>query len=439
MYRPPCLSATRKPATFPPNMRGSSDSDSVRRLMLFFAVVYTVEGIGQAKVGIVWQPLTWFLKTQHGWTALQIAASLAVLDVPWVVKPLYGLVSDFLPLFGYRRRSYLLLSNIAAVIAFAAVTRVIAPGPIVFALVLTAIAMAISSTLCGALLVENGRRHDASAAFVNQQWLWFNGAVAATSLLGGELIEWFTPSGALHVAAIIAAVAPLAVLACLPLVTEPRAAIDRAALRQRLDGLLNTFRSRTLWLIATFLFCYYFSPGFGTPLYFYMTDHLHFSQGLIGALSAVSAVGWVAGGLTYRWFLAGMPTPRLLRLSIVLGTLATLLFLLMIDPVSGVIVYFLNGMAGMIANVATLTLAAEHCPPRAEGFAFAALMSVINLATPTADASGAFLYEHVFSGRLAPLIILSAAATAFVWLLIPLFGVDAAPTAGRATQASRFD
>ncbi|HTW71605.1 MAG TPA: MFS transporter, partial [Acetobacteraceae bacterium] len=362
------MSATRGTATLPLDMRHPSEADSVRRLMLFFAVVYTVEGIGQAKVGIVWQPLTWFLKTQYGWTVLQIAVSLAVLDVAWVVKPLYGVVSDFLPLFGYRRRSYLLLSNIAAVIAFIGVTQVTAPGPIVFALMLTAIAMAVSSTLCGALLVENGQRYDASAAFVNQQWLWFNGAVAATSLLGGGLIEWFSPSGALHVAASIAAAAPLAVLACLHLVTEPRAGLDRAALRQRLDGLLNTFRSRTLWLVAVFLFLYYFSPGFGTPLYFYMTDHLHFSQGLIGALSAVSALGWVAGGLTYRWFLARMPTPRLLRLSIVLGTAATLAFMAMVDPVSGVIVYFLNGMAGMIANVATLTLSAEHCPPRAEGF-----------------------------------------------------------------------
>ena len=409
-----------------------AESVSVRRLMLFFAVVYTVEGIGQAKVGIVWQPLTWFLKMQYGWTALQIAASLAVLDVPWVVKPLYGLVSDFLPLFGYRRRSYLLLSNLAAVLAFIGVTQVTGPGPIVFALVLTSIAMAVSSTLCGALLVENGQRYEASAAFVNQQWLWFNGAVAATSLLGGELIEWFSASSALHVAAWTAAAAPLAVLACVHLVTEQRSAIDRAALRQRLEGLLSTFRSRTLWLLAVFLFLYYFSPGFGTPLYFYMTDHLHFSQGLIGALSAVSAAGWVAGGLTYRWFLADMPTPRLLRLSIVLGTAATLAFLVMLDPVSGVIVYFLNGMAGMIANVATLTLAADHCPPRAEGFAFAALMSVINVATPTADASGAFLYEHVFASHLAPLIVLSAAATAFVLVLMPLFGIDRASPAPNA-------
>lgn len=395
--------------------------DSVRRLMLFFAVVYTVEGIGQAKVGIVWQPLTWFLKTHYGWTVLQIAASLAVLDVPWIIKPLWGLVSDFVPLFGYRRRSYLLVSNLAAAVAFLGVTQVIRPGPIVFALTLTSIAMAISSTLCGALLVENGQRHAASGAFVNQQWLWFNGAVAVTSVLGGQLIEVFTAGRALHAAALIAATAPVAVLFFLPLVEEPRAALDRAALRQRLDGLMNAFRSRTLWLIAVFLFLYYFSPGFGTPLYFYMTDHLHFSQGFIGALSAVSAVGWVVGGLVYRWFLAGMRTRALLQLSIVLGTIGTLAYLLLVDPISAVLIYFAMGVVGMIANVATLTLAADHCPPSAEGFTFAALMSVINLATPTADASGAFLYEHVFASHLAPLIILSAAATALVLVLIPVF------------------
>jgi MFS family permease len=401
-----------------------SEPESVRRLMLFFAVVYTVEGIGQAKAGIVWQPLTYFLKTQYGWTALQIAASLSVLDVPWVVKPIYGLVSDFLPLFGYRRRSYLLLSNLAAVAAFAWVTRVMAPGAIVVALLLTSIAMAISSTLCGALLVENGQRHHASAAFVNQQWLWFNGAVAATSLAGGGLIEILSPAGALHTAALVAAIAPIAVLVSLHLVEEARAGIDRAELRRRLDGLLSTFRSRTLWLVAAFLFCYYYSPGFGTPLYFYMTDHLHFSQGFIGALSAVSAVGWVAGGLLYRWLLTGMRTRALLQLSIVLGTLGTLAYLVMLDPISAVVVYFLTGVAGMIANVATLTLAADHSPARAEGFAFAALMSVINFATPLADTSGAFLYEHLFNNRLAPLIVMSAAFTAFVLVLIPLFGIE---------------
>lgn len=73
-----------------------------------------------------------------------------------MVKPLYGMVSDFIPLFGYRRRSYLLLTNGAVVAALLWATQVLAPSAIIFALLLTAIALATASTVCGALLVENG-------------------------------------------------------------------------------------------------------------------------------------------------------------------------------------------------------------------------------------------------------------------------------------------
>jgi MFS family permease len=397
------------------------DADGISRLMLFFAIVYTVEGIGQAKVGVIWQPLTHYLKESQAWTPVQIATSLAVLDIPWVVKPLYGMLSDFLPLFGYRRRSYLLAANVCAIAAFLWTTQVLAPASIVFALLLTSIAMAISSTVCGALLVENGQKHRASAAFVNQQWLWFNVAVMVASAVGGELIEYLSPEGAFHASAAIAAIAPIAiVVSCLWLVDEQPARMNMADFRDALRGFLDTFRSRTLWLIAAFLFFYYFSPGFGTPLYFHMSDHLRFSQGTIGFLSSVSAGGWIAGGLIYRFVLRGMATRALLNLSILGGTLSTLAFLGLTDEASAIVLYFLSGVAGMIANIATLTLAADHCPKRSEGFAFAALMSVINLASPLSDTIGAFLYQHVFDGRLAPLIVVSAAATAFVFVLVPL-------------------
>jgi MFS family permease len=406
-------------------MRRSRDNDpacgGISRLMLFFAIVYTVEGIGQAKVGVIWQPLTHYLKEGYGWTPVQIATSLAVLDVPWVVKPLYGMLSDFLPLFSYRRRSYLLLANIGAIAAFLWTTQALAPAPIVFALLLTSIAMAASSTVCGALLVENGQKYRASSAFINQQWLWFNVAVMAATLVGGQLIEYLSPVAALHAAAAIAAVAPVAIIvSCISLVDEEPARINLAEFRRALRGFLDTFRSRTLWLIAAFLFCYYFSPGFGTPLYFHMTDHLRFSQGTIGVLSSVSAVGWIAGGLVYRFALHGMATRALLNLSILCGTLSTMAFLGLVDETSAIVVYFLNGVAGMIATIATLTLAADHCPRRSEGFAFAALMSVINVATPLHDTIGAFLYEHVFDSHLAPLIVVSAAFTAVVFVLVPL-------------------
>ena len=86
---------------------------ATRRLMLFFAIVFAVEGIGQARVGVILQPLPNFLKT-NGWSPLQVTAYFAVLNFPWVIKPVFGLVSDFLPLFGYRRTSYLLLASAGA-------------------------------------------------------------------------------------------------------------------------------------------------------------------------------------------------------------------------------------------------------------------------------------------------------------------------------------
>ena len=96
--------------------------------------------------------------------------------------------------------------------AYCWVTQITGPSQLIFALLLTAYAMAVSSTLCGAILVENGQKFRASDAFVNQQWLWFNIAALASGFVGGQLVERLSPGAALHAAAAIIAVAPLAVV-----------------------------------------------------------------------------------------------------------------------------------------------------------------------------------------------------------------------------------
>ena len=179
-----------------------------------------------------------------------------------MIKPIYGLISDFVPLFGYRRKSYLIIANVAAVGAFLWVTQITAPGQLAFALLLTAYAMAISSTLCGALLVENGQKFGDSGRFVNQQWLWFNVAGIVASLVGGALVQWLSPTSALHVAAFIIALAPLALISSTwSLVDEEKSSINLQALKGTFRGLLDAFRKRELWIVALFLFLYYFSPG----------------------------------------------------------------------------------------------------------------------------------------------------------------------------------
>ena len=299
--------ATARPAhgtAEPP--RHQDDQQLVSRLLLFFGLVYVVEGLGQV-VGLISQPLAYYLKEVHGWTALQVTAFVTVFSLPWVIKPVYGLVSDFLPLFGYRRKSYLLIANVGAIVGYFWVTQINEPHLLLIALMLTAYAMAISSTLCGAVLVENGQRLHESGSFVNQQWLWFNAAAMAAAITGGALVQYLPPASALHVAGGIVAVAPLAVIfGTLWLIPERKTSINIQGMKDTLAGFSASFKRRELWVIAVFIFLYYFSPGFATPLYFHMTDNLKFSQGYIGILGSIASAGWVVGALLYRRFFGGL-------------------------------------------------------------------------------------------------------------------------------------
>jgi hypothetical protein len=207
------------------------DRSAINRLLLFFAIVYVVEGLGQVG-GLIAQPLSYYLKQEQGWTPSQVSAYLTIFNFPWIIKPVYGVFSDFVPLFGYRRKGYLVAANIVATGAFLWVTQLYSPSHLVWALEATAYAMAISSTVCGAVLVENGQKLGESGRFVNQQWLWFNVAAMASAIGGGALTQLLPPTSALHVAAAIVAVAPLAVLfGAIFLIPEQPARIDLPALR----------------------------------------------------------------------------------------------------------------------------------------------------------------------------------------------------------------
>jgi len=409
-----------EPPRPPATAEARHDKRAINRLLVFFALVYVVEGLGQV-VGLIAQPLTYYLKEVYGWTPLQVTAFITVFNLPWIIKPLYGLISDFVPLFGYRRKSYLIIASLAAVAGYLSITQLDAPTDLGVALLLTAYAMAISSTLCGGVLVENGQRLSESGTFVNQQWLWFNVAAMAAAIAGGQLVQHLAPAAALHVAAAIVGIAPFAVIfGAIFLIPEHKTSINIKGMKDTLRGLTTAFERRQLWIVAGFIFLYYFSPGLSTPLYYHMTDDLKFSQAYIGLLGSIGAAGWVVGALLYRRYFGDLTLKNLINLSIALGTATTAAYLFFWNELAAAIITFCAGFAAMLATVATLTLAADYCPPRAEGFSFAVLMSIINFANTLADNAGSFLYTHVLHGKLPPLVVISAAFTAFAFVLVPL-------------------
>src|SRR5947209_13688186 len=95
------------PDHHPPGGSDRGAAGEAWRLGLLFGALYFLQGIGEPTDGLMAQPVRSLLKA-WGLGAREITAFSALLALPWMFKPLYGLLSDFVPLFGTRRKGYLI-------------------------------------------------------------------------------------------------------------------------------------------------------------------------------------------------------------------------------------------------------------------------------------------------------------------------------------------
>ena len=251
--------------------------------------------------GCIAQPLSYFLKQAHGWTPLQVTAYLAIFNFPWIIKPIYGAISDFVPLFGLSPQKLSAdgqcLRDRWFLVGDSDSLRRAEPG--VGACSSPPTRMAISSTVCGAVLVENGQRLGDSGRFVNQQWLWFNAAAMIAAIMGGQLAQRsaayvctshrrryrrrragggfvrhdLSDSGAED--------------------ARGRRCTSQHVRRRR----RCVQKARALDRRRCFRFSTTSAPALSTPLYYVMTDNLKFSQGYIGILGSIASAGWIVGAL----------------------------------------------------------------------------------------------------------------------------------------------
>jgi len=413
-----------------------------RRLALLFGVVYFAQGMWYLPN----QTITIVLK-DRGLSAGQVADFFLITITPWLIKPVYGLLSDFVPLFGRRRRSYFLLTSSLAAVAglwlawgdaialgeiraldFQGVKFTLVAGVGLFTLM--ALGLAFTDVLTDAMMVENGRPRGLTGAFQSVQWACITVASVAVGELGGFLAE----TRSLRLAFFIAACFPLVSLfMARTFIREPTTRVDKAAFLETWRAIWAALGHREIWLVAGFIFFFWFSPSFGPAFLYYQADVLKFSQQFIGRLAAIGALAGVIGAIVYAPLSRRVPLKRIINLSIGFGVIGTLAYLVYRDAVSAVIITVVFGAVSMIMQLAFLDLAAKACPPHVEATFFALLMSVFNLGVQLAENVGARLYDHL---GYAPLVLIGAAMTALTWLLVPLVRIDRIEATARAAATT---
>jgi MFS family permease len=394
-----------------------------RRLAFLFATVYFAQGM-------------WYLPNQTitiafkdmGMSAGQVAAFFSISVIPWLFKPVYGLLSDFVPFFGYRRRSYSIAGSALAFLCAAGV--VVAGGTsywmLAFFFTMMGFGLAFTDVVTDAMMVENGRALNLTGAFQSVQWAAISGASVLVGIIGGELAETRSLRMTFAVAAIFPA---LTCFIALSFVKDTRAKLDAAALGATWHAITVAARERTVWLIAAFVFLFTFSPSFGPAFTYYQTDVLKFSQRFIGILAAVQSVGFIIGAFIYAPLSKKLSLSKTVVVMIVLSSLTTFVYLVYSGPRSALAIDFTFGILAMMTQLVLLDLAARSCPPRVEGTFFALLMSVYNAGQQGSQVVGGYLYDWV---GFTPLVFISATATMLVLIMVPWLRVSEIEARSRA-------
>ena len=134
--------------------------------IIAISTIYFVEGA----LGLARLAQTFLLKDDLHLGPAEMSATMGILALPWTIKPLYGFLSDGFPIFGYRRRSYLILAGLVGFLSYSSLAWGFGGGPgsdialnsialtsTIISLLLSSGAIALADVVADGIVVEKTR------------------------------------------------------------------------------------------------------------------------------------------------------------------------------------------------------------------------------------------------------------------------------------------
>lgn len=330
---------------------------------IFFSAVYFV----QAAVGISALAQFLFTKNELGLSFLQLGVLSALPTISWSIKPIYGFLTDLVPIAGYRRRSYLHIMPLLTMGSWLYIWQ-FAHSFISFAipLMIANVGLGFTDVICDGLVVQES---DKKTAGRYQSICWGSltvGAIVSTFisgiLLGREIVG-------VRGMFLITAFMPLITFALSFLIKEKKIT-DRAELkvhqaispryivgamiaflatlallypREGQDMSLSSLSTILIWFIwfgfyfrhlinlkvieksifvaAIFTFLWRFTPSFGAPWQDYFLNQLKIDQETYQYFGVISYVGWLIGSILFAKWLDKLNLKKILFWTIVVSSL----------------------------------------------------------------------------------------------------------------------
>jgi len=377
------------------------------RIYWFFAINYFAQGMG----GLAYEPVSYYLKDALGLGPGESAMFVAWMTLPLTIKPLFGLLTDFLPWAGKRRAPHLVAVSLLTSLGWLLLAGLEHPNynAALALLILVNVGFVMSDVVCDAVMVERGKERGKTGVYQAVSIGTLYATLIVTGLGGGWLAQHASYRGIF----ILTACFPLLTALSSRFVDEAGVGDLKETVAKGVEGLSRMLRDPKAWAVALGIFLWSFSPFLGTAQFYYQSEALGLSPIFIGGLATAGGFAGLAGAALFARLTKG-GTGEVARASIWLGAPLTLLYFFYRGPLSTVLLTVLFSLLGVVFRLAWMDLAAKSCPAGAEATVFAAYMAVFNIAASTSNTLGGAWYERLSAahGPYIAMVLLSLVGTA---------------------------
>ncbi|CRH03751.1 folate transporter 1, putative [Plasmodium relictum] len=314
---------------------------------------------------------------------------MSLIKIPWSIKLLWAILSDSYPIFGYRRKYYLLLGSLSCIISLVSLglinhTNI---GLTIGLLIIFFFGSSLCNVIGEAQVVESSRKgsFNNSAKNVSAFFAFRKFSFAAMSYLSGYLLSFMIKQ---HIF-IIGSFLPICVFVSSFFIIEKKNC-KKTCMKEQVKCIYDILKIPHIKNIIIFIFIMMSTPSCGNTLFFFMTNELKFGVQLLGKMDMFRSIASLISILSYMFFFSKMDIGKLLFYSTIIITPFCLLPLIVVNKLNNFF-YIPNSVfiitdtiliefIGEFQTMPLLVLCSRIIPEGLESTIYSLLLSANNLA-----------------------------------------------------------
>lgn len=379
----------------------SSSSSYIKNKFTFLAISFNLGISSISTLATNYLFMNKFHTTPHIRSYIQ-----TISNIPWYIKPVFGLITDFLPICGYRRKVYIILMGLLQCLCLMLLKYMcytVYHAVVLFFLV--NVSLSFSSIISQAIFVELSKQYSGDKGkqelnSLNSLYTFYKYiGVLIASVLKGVLVEMFTVENVFIISSFIPIVVIIAGCVFEEKRTNTSQTKDKLISNSVIHKNSNTKSNckqifnyiteiRIIIIIVFIILLTALPPSYEHPLFYYNDEVSQFKPNdfaIINLLSTVLSLIIIYLYKQYLYALSFKTTVTIGRGVFILCMFAHYIVIkgYNVGYISDYLIFIISGPIGVAARELCLlpvqVLAGLLCPENMEGTVYAVFMSGINI------------------------------------------------------------